>query len=173
MSYDYYAAGSDVAGPVAPMSGFHDGTYFFDVTTTYDDYAAFVPSSKLLMGVPYYGYDWPVTDNAKPLARTSPASAGGGQARTVSYSQLKTDEQLAGSNCHWDAAASETWCAYTDPTTHQEREAWLEDNQSIGIKFDFAKQRKLQGVALWALGFDGKYPDLWAMLARDFTTPAS
>jgi spore germination protein YaaH len=162
MSYDYYAATSDVAGPVAPMSGFAGRQYFFDVTTTYADYAKDVPKDKLLMGVPYYGYDWPVKDDS---TSTSPTT---GQAAIMSYSRMKSDADLKPAGCHWDDVAQETWCAYTDPESGTPRIAWLEDQRSVAAKYDFARQQGLAGVAIWTLGYDGAYPDLWNLIKADF-----
>jgi spore germination protein len=168
MSYDYYASGSDVAGPIAPMSGFAQGQYFFDVATTYADFMKLVPKDKLLMGLPYYGYDWPVKDNSKPLAQTLPQNATNGYAEILSYSRMKTDADLQPQQCHWDDIAEETWCAYTDRDTNMPRQVWLEDQRSIGIKEDFAKDQGLGGVAIWTLGYDGPYPELWDMLRSKF-----
>jgi len=169
MSYDYYTPGSDVAGPVAPISGYADAQYFFDVTTTYDDYSQAVPAGKLIMGVPYYGYDWPVEDNSEPLAAVLPQSDTNGYAEVVSYSRMKTEPNLNGQNCHWDPTAQATWCGYTDPETNVQREAWLEDDRSIAAKFDFAKQHQFGGVAIWALGYAGSYDEPWDLLQREFT----
>jgi spore germination protein YaaH len=168
MSYDYYTPGSDVAAPDAPISGRTDRQYFFDVTTTYDGYSQAVTPAKLLMGVPYYGYDWPVDDNSKPLPAVLPQNDTNGYAEVVSYSRAKTEANLAGHNCQWDDTAQETRCAYTDPRTGVQRLAWLEDDRSITAKFDFAKQRQLAGVALWTLGYAGAEPQPWDVVRREF-----
>lgn len=168
MSYDYYASGSDVAGPIAPMSGSAQGQYFFDVGTTYADFMNVVPKDKLVMGVPYYGYDWPVKDNAKPLAQTLPQNDTDGYAEILSYSRMKTDADLQPQDCQWDDTAQETWCAYTDKDTNTPRQVWFEDQRSIGIKEDFANSQGLGGVAIWTLGYDGSYPELWDMLRGKF-----
>lgn len=169
MSYDYYTPGSDVAGPVAPIHG-RGERYFFDMTTTYDEYSQAVPAAKILMGVPLYGYDWPVDDNSKPLPHVLEQGDHNGFAEVVSYRRMKTEPNLSGQNCHWDDSAEETWCDYLDPRTNVQRRAWLEDDSSIAAKFDMAKQRQLGGVALWTLGFAGPDPQPWKMLRQAFTT---
>ena len=61
MGYDYYWGGSSTAGPVAPLAG---ETY--DVTISVNTYlSAGVDPGKLLLGVPWYGYDWPVTGTGR------------------------------------------------------------------------------------------------------------
>src|SRR3990167_1877879 len=78
MSYDYYSGSSDLAGPVAPIFGYiaspsaDQTSYFFDVNTTYNDYLKVVPKEKLIMGVPYYGWDYPVEDNTVALSKVLP-----------------------------------------------------------------------------------------------------
>ncbi len=170
MSYDYYTPGSDVAGPDAPISGRDERGYFFDVSTTYDDYQKVVPAAKLLMGVPYYGYDWPVDDNSKTLPLVLPQDDAHGFAEAVSYRRMKTDPNYSGSNCHWDDIAQQTWCGYTDPKTNVQRRAWLEDDRSIQAKLSFAKQRQLAGVALWTLGYAGPDPQPWSLLKSQFAS---
>jgi len=157
-----------VAAPDAPMSGHADRQYFFDVTSTYDGYTQAVPPAKLIMGVPYYGYDWPVDDNTKPLPLVLPQNDTNGYAEVASYSRAKSEANLAGQNCHWDDTAQETRCAYTDPQTGVQRLAWIEDDRSITAKFDFAKQRQLAGVALWTLGYAGPDPQPWKLLRQEF-----
>jgi spore germination protein YaaH len=170
MSYDYYTPGSDVAGPVAPMSGYAEKQYFFDVTTTYDEYSQAAPADKLIMGVPYYGYDWPVDDNSKPLPLVLPQDDANGYAEVVSYRRMKAEPNFSGPNCHWDEAAQETWCEYADPNNNVQRRAWVEDDRSIAVKFEFARERQFGGVALWTLGYIGPDSQPWDLLRREFTT---
>lgn len=174
MSYDYYSGTSELAGPVAPMFGYiaspsaTQKSYFFDVNTTYNDYLKVVPKEKLIMGVPYYGWDYPVEDNTIPLAKVLPQNDENGYSEVISYGRARTDTDLKNANCQWDDIAKATWCAYTDANKIQ-RQAWLEDNKSIEIKFDFAKTNNLGGIAIWTLGYDRDYPDLWNLIKNYFT----
>ena len=174
MSYDYYAASSDLAGPVAPIDGFiaspsaQQKSYVFDVTTTYSDYLSIVPKDKLIMGVPYYGWDYPVSDNSTPLSQVLPQNDSNGYAEVISYGRARSDKDINSKNCQWDDTAKETWCGYTDSSNIQ-REVWLEDNRSIEDKFDFAKVKNLGGIAIWTLGYDKAYPDLWSLIKSKFT----
>ena len=64
MGYDYYTAGSGSAGPVAPLTGAPE-SYWYDITTAINDHLeAGVPANKMILGVPYYGYDWPTTGHS-------------------------------------------------------------------------------------------------------------
>jgi len=84
MSYDYYGQTSDIAGPVAPMNGFTQGKYFFDVTTTYSDYLKVIPKDKLVMGVPTYGWEWAVVDGKTMKSKTYPTDSPNSYAAVIS-----------------------------------------------------------------------------------------
>jgi len=166
MSYDYYTGGSDSAGPVAPMNGYSTKKYFFDVATTYSDLLKLVSADKIIMGVPYYGYDWPVKDKTNLRSLSLTQSDANGYIETLSYGRARQDAKFSGDNCHFDDLAQAPWCGYTDPTTGKDRVAWFENNESIKVKYNFAKTENLAGVAIWSLGYDKDYPDLWDILRQ-------
>ena len=60
MGYNYFYSGSSNAGPVAPLGG-----YFYDIEYTVNDYLDKTnnQTDKLVLGLPYYGYDWPVVND--------------------------------------------------------------------------------------------------------------
>jgi spore germination protein YaaH len=169
MSYDYYGVSSDVSGPVAPMSGFAKGKYFFDIVTTYQDYQKYLPKNKIIMGVPYYGWDRAVTDPNVFMSTTLSQGSPDNYAAIESYSRMKEDNNIDPKKCTWDADAQAQWCKYSDKkgTGHQ---IWLEDKKSLGIKYDYANQQNFQGIAIWVLGYDKNYSDLWDLLSDKFWT---
>lgn len=169
MSYDYYAASSDIAGPIAPLRGFQEGKYFFDVTTTYADYEKFLPKGKIIMGVPYYGWDWPVTQGNKIQSTTLSQNDTNGYAAVMSYGRMRGDTNIKQSQCDYDTLAQEPWCWYTDPTTHKDHQVWFENEKSLGAKYDFMQSQQLSGVAIWTLGYDKQYPELWNLLTSHFS----
>lgn len=168
MSYDYYGQNSEIAGPVAPMNGFKQGKYFFDVTTTYADYEKYIPKNKLIMGVPYYGWEWAVEDGKMMKSQTFPTDSPNNYAAVISYARSREDTDLKQNQCQWDTVSEETWCWFTDKKTGVDHQVWVVDNQMIQTRFDFAKQQQLAGIAIWELGLDKQYPDLWNMLQSTF-----
>lgn len=168
MSYDYYTGGSDSAGPVAPMNGRDDKTYFFDVTTTYEDLLKIMPADKIVMGIPYYGYDWPVKDKTNRRSVALKQSDTNGYVETLSYGRAKAESEFTGENCHFDDLAQSPWCGYTDSETGKDRIAWFENNQSLKVKYDYAKSNNFAGIAIWSLGYDRDYPDLWDLMRETF-----
>jgi Glycosyl hydrolases family 18/FlgD Ig-like domain len=153
MAYDYHWSGSGSAGPIAPLGGW--GTY--DLPWTVNDYVTYgAPRDKMLLGVPYYGYEWGTVSGAAGAATT-----GAGLART--YGQAAGDAATFGSM--WDAPSSTPWMAYQDPTWFQ---TWYDDSVSLAAKYAFAEAEDLAGVSIWALGYDGARPELWGALAGAF-----
>lgn len=168
MSYDYYGQNSEIAGPVAPMNGFKQGKYFFDVTTTYADYEKYIPKNKLIMGVPYYGWEWAVEDGKTINSRTFPSDSPYSYTAIISYARSREDTDLKPSQCQWEPLSEETWCWFTDQKTDIDHQVWIVDNRMIQTRFDFAKQQQFAGIAIWELGLDKQYPDLWNMLQTTF-----
>ena len=167
MSYDYYSGGSDTAGPIAPIDGYGQNKYFFDIKTTYVDYLKVVPKEKIVMGIPYYGMDWTVENGRQPLSKTVEAD---GFPAVLSYGRMRTDPDLKPENCKFDDLAQEKWCFYTDQN-NVDHQVWFEDNQSIEAKFNFAKENDFAGISIWSLGYDKDYPDLWNLILSKFTYP--
>ena len=60
MGYNYFYSGSSTAGPVSPLGG-----YYYDLDYTVQDYIDKTNGQldKLILGLPYYGYDWPVENS--------------------------------------------------------------------------------------------------------------
>ena len=68
MGYDFFRPASTNAGPVSPLTGVEK--YGYDLQTSVDDFLTKIPPEKIVLGIPYYGYDWPVEGqgaNAKVL----------------------------------------------------------------------------------------------------------
>ncbi|HVF69143.1 MAG TPA: glycosyl hydrolase family 18 protein [Xanthomonadales bacterium] len=170
MSYDFYGSYPEIAGPIAPMTGFNENKFFFDTTTMYEDLGKHIPKEKILMGVPHYGWDWSVTDGKKIQSATLPQDDPDSYAAVISYARARENKDLKKSQCKFDDYAKEPWCWYTDKKgiDHQ---VWYEDTKSIGIKYDFANEQNFGGIAIWVLGYDKDYPDLWNMMKDKFTSP--
>jgi len=168
MSYDYYSSSSDIAGPVAPMGGFEEGKYFYDISSSYKDYQKYIPAGKIIMGVAYYGWDWPVENASEKLSKTLAQNDKNGYAAVMSYSRMKQNQNLKQTDCHFDELAQETWCGYVDPESKVPHQVWFEDEKSLGVKYDFAEKNNFSGIAIWVLGYDKDSPDLWNLLKEKF-----
>ncbi len=169
MSYDFYGSYPEIAGPIAPMTGFKENKFFFDVTTMYEDLEKFIPKEKIVMGVPHYGWDWAVENGKKIQSATLSQSDPDSYAAVLSYATTRENKNLKKNQCYFDEYALEPWCWYTDPVTNIDHQVWFEDEKSIGIKYDFANKQNFGGVAIWVLGYDKNRPELWEMMNDKFS----
>jgi len=164
MAYDFAVAGSDIAMPTAPLYGKKEGKYSYDISTAVDDFLAQMPANKLILGVPYYGYNYVVYKPGVNVP-TRPASwRGSGTAQTVEYATANVPVEASG----WDDVGKVGWKAYYVNETGTWRVLFQDDTKSLSMKYDFALEKNLGGVGMWALGFDNGTDDLWALLETKF-----
>lgn len=174
MAYDFAVAGSDYAEPTAPLYGYKQGKYSYDVSTAVKDFLRLMPADKLILGVPYYGYSY-VTYAAAPGSETRPDWCGCGTSTAQTYDFALANDSLQadgvdGYKSGWDPIGEVGWKAYHDAYNDTWRVIYLEDTRSLGLKYDFAKSENLAGVGIWALGFDDGHTELWSLLRQKFGT---
>lgn len=182
MAYDFAVKGSDNAIPTAPLYGHKEGKYWYDVSTAVEDFLKVMPANKLILGVPWYGYEYGVTEpavNASTNAGysywykhwTSPwywvwKKAYYRAPSTVQTYATSIDEVKA-EKSGWDDHGKVGWKAYRGDDGYW-RMFFMEDTKSLGVKYDFAKSKNLGGVGIWALGFDEGKSDMWVLLRQKF-----
>jgi hypothetical protein len=130
---------------------------FSDLTTA-EQYSAVVDPSKVILGLPYYGYDWPTTDGTLDAQATGAPS-------TVTYSQV----MASGNPVYWDNVTDTAWSSYL--VGQQWHEQFVEDPTSLYLVAEMAQFFHLDGVGIWALGMDGNDPEMLAAL-DGFAPPA-
>ncbi|MCL2487297.1 MAG: LysM peptidoglycan-binding domain-containing protein [Oscillospiraceae bacterium] len=91
--------------------------------------------SRLLLGVPNYGYDWTLPD---------------GRGRAVSNRQAVQQAVDAGVPIRFDAAAATPFFRYYDRAKRQ-HEVWFEDPRSIQARLELVPQYHLRGISVWNL----------------------
>lgn len=148
MGYDiHYALGS--AGPLAPMGG------SINIIGLVQGYLEKVSPDKLILAVPYYGYDWPINIGS-PSDTT--------YATILSYAEVAKASQDR--NMIWDETTQTPLYRYTENGI--QREVHFENVRSLGIKYDFVNTKGLKGVGIWALGYDGLNSDLQRLIVDKF-----
>ncbi|MFN3916537.1 MAG: glycosyl hydrolase family 18 protein [Flavobacteriales bacterium] len=170
MGYDYYWSGSNPAGPNDPL--FHFGsTYDYNLsksTTYYQHQGASL--SKLVMGLPYYGRDWPVSSFSLPAPTT-----GTGVSRTYKVVKDNTSGNFSPTNRNYESASRSTYYNYT--ASGVMRQCFISEENDLRERMDFINKRGLAGVGVWALGYDDGYTELWDAIAEYFSdcseTPCS
>ncbi|MBL7032528.1 MAG: hypothetical protein ISR91_00125 [Candidatus Delongbacteria bacterium] len=152
MCYNYYWSGSTTTGPVAPASGW--GNYNVDWSVQdHLNYNGNRPD-KLLVGMPWYGYDWPCL-SAEPGTATS----GAGTARIYSSARDLALEQ----GWQRETIAQTPWTPYL---AEGWRQCWHEDTVSLGLKLDLVEIYDLQGAGVWALGYQGEWSEVWVQIEQ-------
>jgi len=156
MGYDFHPLASQIAGPVAPLTG--KERYGYDVTTSVSDYLSKVPPQKLLLGVPFYGYDWPTEKDERGSAVISSPQG----PKVSSYARTVETAQKNNSLVNFDDESKSVWFSYFDKQNHTWRQVWFENQRSLGLKFDLVNRTNLGGIAIFALGYDSKEAEpLW------------
>jgi spore germination protein YaaH len=159
--YDYHWSTAPTAGPTAPLtSGNVWGTY--NVTWTVQDYLTKTLNNnqKLILSVPFFGFDWPTANDTLP----SPTLGSG---NALFYSEAYPNAMQYGRL--WDPNSQTPWYRYNSGQWHQ---GWYDDSLSLGLKFNFVNQEDLKGIAIWALSYDGQRQELQQALQDAFGSSA-
>jgi spore germination protein len=174
MAYDFAVAGSDNAIPTAPLYGHKEGKYWYDISTAVDDFLKRMPADKLILGVPYYGYNYLVyTPEVKAETRPYYSWRGTPKAQTYSIALENIKPDMPGIDNYtrgWDEYGKVGYVAYHIIETDTWRMLFIDDEKSLAEKYKFAKSKDLAGVGMWALGFDNGKQELWNLLASEFGT---
>jgi hypothetical protein len=161
MGYDYYYSGSTTAGPEDPLYNFQT-SYNYTLTKSLTFYLKQgTTSSKLLLGLPWYGREWGTTSS------TIPSATSGAGTSSVTYATMRDNTSGNYSTRAWDPISYSTY--YPSVRGGQNWQAFIDDAYSLGKRFDMVNQRGVGGIGIWALGYDDGYNDLWDLIADKFT----
>lgn len=128
MAYDQHYAGG-TPGPIASPTW---------VKQVLDYTISVIPPSKIILGIPGYGYDW----------------SGSGPASALTYYQA---ESLAS---QYGVSSNANHFVYMQGG--QLHSVWFENTTSLLNKIDLVSGYELRGVALWRLGIED--PKMWYFL---------
>ncbi|WP_340065881.1 glycosyl hydrolase family 18 protein [Ascidiimonas aurantiaca] len=165
MGYNYYGPTSKVAGPVDPLNS---GKTWepFNISTSVDYYLANqVPSSKMVLALPFYGNLWD-TESGNRSAKVVKSLG----SRTYDYIRSSLD----GMPVQYDSVSQSAWIVYTvKDGSSSFRQCWFDNDSTLGIKLNYLKSKKLAGMGIWALGYDKGYNDLWQVIATELTNTST
>ena len=134
MAYGYRTSASSTPGPMAPI-GWVEGTVNYAITQ--------ISPSKLLLGVPWYGFDWNKTS--------------GPPATSLCYPDTIALAQRYGSTIQYEESSESPYFKYT--SGGQAHEVWFEDRRSLDAKLDLVYKYGLAGAAGWRMGHED--PEVW------------
>jgi spore germination protein YaaH len=159
MGYDYYWSGSTTAGPTDPLYNFQT-SYNYTLTKSITWYLnAGVPNNKLLLGVPYYGREWPTSTGTIPSATTA-----NGVSRT--YNFVRNNVSGYYSNQQWDPVSYTPYYSFNNGNWNQ---CFINSDYSMGKRYDVVNQYGIGGIGIWALGYDDGYQELWNKIQDKFS----
>ncbi|TXK84372.1 glycosyl hydrolase family 18 protein [Paenibacillus sp. N3.4] len=146
MTYDQNGPWSS-PGPVAGKDWMEQSLQFAVST---------VPSAKVLMGLPAYGYDWNLTTNNP------------NDGKQVAWKDISSLISKTKASPKWDAATSSPYFTYqaSDKSNHV---VWYENAQSITEKSGFYGKYHLGGISMWAMGLEDT--SFWQALITNTPTP--
>lgn len=133
MTYDEHWLGGE-PGPIASLPW---------VQGVLDYAVGQMPSSKILLGLAGYGYDWSA-----------------GKTKSIKWKDINGLVQRTGAKISWDAQSSSPYFYYWNGT--EQHEVWFENKYSLGIKLGLVKSYNLGGVGMWRMGFEDD--DYWNTL---------
>ncbi|VVB91579.1 Glycosyl hydrolases family 18 [uncultured archaeon] len=146
MGYDYHWLNGPSTGAVSP---FNDATQQ-DVEDSVKMLEKYYPSNKIILGLPFHGYDWPSSSDEPGASTTGAGTAVYMKNATVN---AKTYGRI------WDSVSHTPWYRYqSSGTWHQ---VWYDDDESLGLKLDYVNSENLRGTGFWALGYEGNNATIW------------
>lgn len=161
MGYNYHWRSGTTAGPVSPF----DSNSNINLLNTVADYLTKTANdtNKLILGLPYYGFNWPtVSDGGTEDTETR------GDGSSVLYKSAKS--LVVGFGRKWHDLSKSPWYSYEGGSGWFV--TWYDDEESLTAKYDLAKNEKLKGVGMWALGYDDGFNQLWNSLRKYLLTSA-
>ncbi len=157
MAYDFHRSQSTQAGPVAPLIG--GGSVFAsDVHQYLIKTIKQVSSEKILLGVPFYGYQWQTVDysaQAKTIPKTGHA---------VPYTEVVELLNQKNVKRNWNSRGLSPYLTYTK--NDKNYILYYEDKNSLHYKLELVNQLNLGGIAIWALGYEGGTQELWQEIQK-------
>lgn len=163
MGYGYHYSGSTEAGPVSNLySGSLWGAY--NLVTSVNYYLEKGTSkSKLLLGIPYYGYEWKTASSSVPSSALTSGSVRYYNTVKANYENTYTRQTDVNSNTsNYIYQSSGSWY-----------QCWVDDEYSLSGTYEAVKQKGIAGIGIWALGYDDGYAELWNVLKDKFSSCAT
>jgi hypothetical protein len=150
MDYELNLAGS--ASAASPLT-----SSMFSSQTTLTQYDAAVPASKVILGTPFFGIDWP-TNNG-----TMGAKATGGAA------DIPDSQAASNGPEYWDPVTDTAWTSYQ--AGGQWHESYYEGENGLYDVSQLVTKDGARGVGIWALGMESD--DAQMIAALDGISPGA
>lgn len=173
MGYDFYGFNSERASATDPLYGSKEGKFAYDIASAVEDFEAVMSLDGLILAVPWYGYDYPVSEfgNNATVRSGFPLTQEvfiGNEHRTYrQYKRIIAAADPAYIKSGWDYDAQQAWYGYLDENDIR-RQICINTPESLAHRYRFIKNRGLAGLAIWALGFEDNDPAMWGLVGQEF-----
>jgi spore germination protein len=142
MTYDYHWRGGG-PGPVAPL---------YWVTQVAEYAKTVVDPAKVVIGVPFYGYNWGADPNETARGQTWDIIDEIIQTYNLNVNLLESNK---------NGPVLENWITYNTRDSGR-RTAWFSTSSGLDAKLRLVQSLDLAGIAIWRLG--GEDPQNWEVI---------
>ncbi len=122
----------------------------FSSVTTLEQYAKVVPASKVILGLPFFGIDWPTTNGTMAANAAGPAA-------DIADSQAQGNGPQ-----YWDPITGTAWTSYL--VGSQWHESYYEGEYGLYQAGLAATKAGARGVGIWALGMENDGAEMIASM---------
>jgi len=142
MTYDYHWRGGG-PGPVSPV---------YWITRVAEYAKSVVDPAKVVIGVPFYGYNWPSDGSEDAKGQTWDMIDDIIKTYNLNVNLLESDR---------NGAVQENWITYNTRDTGR-RTVWFATSSGLDAKLRLVQSLDLAGIAIWRLG--GEDPQNWEVI---------
>jgi di-N-acetylchitobiase len=153
MSYDMRSQifGACIASANCPFPGFVEGLLNFTNLG--------IPASKIISGIPWYGYEYPC------LNTPNPATGDVCNIPSVPFRGVNCSDAAGGEVCYsgvmsllrnnatipstWNASLGSPFFNYVDSSSGSTVQVWYDDPRSLSLRYAYAKAQGYGGVGMW------------------------
>ena len=160
MGYDYNSTHGNLnAGSTDPLnvtSKFPP----YSLSKSVDDYLKKVPPSKLILALPYYGLEW----NTKNSEVYSEGEFKG----TIRYDHI-VKRKRPQDVLKYDTISQSAWFFQRSPagSDFEFNQYWFDNDSTLAIKLRYIRDKKLNGMGIWELGYAVDYPQRWQVISKN------
>jgi len=151
MTYDYHRSSSSVAGPISPLYAQNPQSHA--IIKNLQQISTKIPLEKILIGIPFYGYRWQTVEDTF-LSQTFPNTGS-----TIQYKDIKILKVDSLPIDHWNPITFTPWLVGSE--NDQYFQIHYESPRSIAHKVELVTSAHLNGIAIWALGYEGNDKEIW------------
>ena len=114
-----------------------------------------IPPDKLVLGLPWYGYDYPCLELTEENVCSIPkvpyrgVNCSDAAGRQRGYGDICDLVFTSSIDVMWNATLQSPFFNFKHQSTGQDHQMWYDDPRSLSMKYVYAKQQGLKGLAFW------------------------